>query len=1128
MNLARHDNFHLLPAFSLETLAGELAKEIAKRTDPFLPETVLVMNNAQRVWLQQFIARKNGICANVQFLSPEKFLSESANRSGENKNAQEVFARLPLAWRIFKQLKKDGEKTFPYRENRDEDFILLAGTLSDLFWHYQSFRPEMIAAWQRDDVEKFDRDVPAEFRQEYARQKKLWRALNLKNATPPALAYLDFLKNGVPENPPARLFVFAPTAIPRIHLQMLYKLSEQTEIFLYYHNLSQDLWTETVDEKRILREQRKRPQLESESNWLALVPGNELLTSWGKAARALAMQLVDDDFLDGANNLDAPPARDSALHKFQAAIRENTPFPQAQLQADGEKCDSLRIHIAHSPMREMEILREDLMELFCKEKSFTARDILVMLPDVETYAPFIRAAFEGSEIPFSIADKSGTENFHSIAAFLAILKIAQSEIRLSEMLDLLTAPALLRGLKIEEKDVPALREILIDSNVRWGLDADFRSKKIFEKNVPALSENFQRFLHNHSWNFALQRCALGYIAGTPEIFRFGKTEVVPVENFSENDSELIGKFSRLLNALRKLCAMFENQKKSVPQWCDFLQAEILDSLFEFADEEKNEEAALRHALEALRESATLAELDNTEDVVNLKTAITPLENQAWEAAHNQGMLRGRVTFCQLQPLRNIPAQAIYIAGMSNGAFPHSARKTSFDLIANAPKSLAPQLARWDRTARDEDCLLLFEAVLAAKNYLRFSYVGKSQADNAEIPPCTPLAKLIEHVPASAIFHHRLHARDEDAFAQARTGTPTVPEKTLSGRAPFLYAENFQLSPKEQEKLLPATLENLCAFYAEPAKFVCEKRLRIFKKRAGETISDDEPQDEKTRARKPHEKTRARKLHEHAMDCLLETLCSERAGESFEKKSSEFFSSFAEKARAGGDVSALAEIKAIANAAQKEIKDLPLAQKIFSGTPLQQLPGVPECERLFRHRHDDELIAVIFANDTEADTEADRYATTRLFFTALALSERFPKEVFTLYLFAPTAKKIRALSSHELKNYPLSIKDWQARFERDLVAPPFLFSKIPQTIPEDSENIAEAFYEKVKSAWEDSPFGNNMPAECEKIYNQFFYGSDIAFWRERIINETLPLIAEQTALIAATSERIKATFKKSKK
>ncbi|MDJ0114570.1 exodeoxyribonuclease V subunit gamma, partial [Rhodococcus erythropolis] len=52
-----------------------------------------------------------------------------------------------------------------------------------------------------------------------------------------------------------------------------------------------------------------------------------------------------------------------------------------------------QVHACHGPARQVEVLRECLLRLFEDDPTLQPRDVLVMCPDVETYAPLVRAAF---------------------------------------------------------------------------------------------------------------------------------------------------------------------------------------------------------------------------------------------------------------------------------------------------------------------------------------------------------------------------------------------------------------------------------------------------------------------------------------------------------------------------------------------------------------------------------------------------------------------------------------------------------------------------------------------------------------------------------------------------------------
>lgn len=942
------ENFRFFPAYSIETLAEQLAEAIGTRKDPFAPETVLITNYAQRIWLQHYLARKNGICANIRFVSPEYFLGKiSESDSGKN-----LFDRDALAWRIFKTLREihaPGSDTpenlrFPFRENKEEDFILTAQTLTDLFWRYQSFRTEMIVAWtQGEDIPEIRTAKNPEFVFEYARQKNLWQKLKLREDEIPALRYRNFYKSNydlTTKKLPERLFVFAPTALPKTHFEMLQKLSTQTQILFYYHNLSNNYWIESRNKKSNL----KNPQANER--------GNELLTSWGKAARALAGGLIEINLLGSVSNGDEPPKRDSVLHCLQANIRENLPAAESALSAENQPANdsvSLRVHSAHSRMREMEILRDDLRDLTARDSSIRPRDILVMLPDVDAYAPYIRAVFENSEFPFSLADSAGADRFGGISALLSLLKIAQGEVRLSELCSQLDAEAVVRALGFEEEDVISLKKILIRSNIRWGLDADSRGQRIFgdAESVPKDSPDCARVLYNNSWAFGLRRCALGVMMGDAldadaEPLAFGANrEIVPAENLPENAATLLGKFSRVLNAVKTLAEYYASGEKSVEAWCRFIKCDLAGTLLKFSEGSLEEENILSDAIDTVRRSAEDAGIGN--EPVRLKTVVSMLENRSWESSRGTGMLRGKVTFCRLQPLRNIPAKAVYIAGMNTGEFPRSSRSSALDLIALWPKTL-----EWDRTARDEDCLLLLEAVLAAKTYLRFSYVGRSSKNNSLIPPCTPLSKLIDEVtemllpqdiPAEKREAKECEIRNLFCFEHSPQNPET--EKLLrenapvpAQRPPFLPENGIPLTPAECEEFAELSAETVGEFLAHPAKFVYEKRLRIDKLYTNKPPSDLDPEKPKIKATEF-----LQTLLDNGMETLtqsdLETqnIISDTMRDAVEK--------YVRRGCAGGAFPILTDAEALAKSKELKFDDLSKRSNLWSKLIGRSIVGEPE-------------------------------------------------------------------------------------------------------------------------------------------------------------------------------------------
>jgi exodeoxyribonuclease V gamma subunit len=107
--------------------------------------------------------------------------------------------------------------------------------------------------------------------------------------------------------------------------------------------------------------------------------------------------------------------------------------------------ESIRFHIAHGPQREVEILHDQLLAAFNDDPTLRPRDVIVMVPDIEAYAPHIQAVFgllERSDpryIPFSVADRGQRAADPLVGALQTLLGLPQSRFTVSDLLDLLDA-----------------------------------------------------------------------------------------------------------------------------------------------------------------------------------------------------------------------------------------------------------------------------------------------------------------------------------------------------------------------------------------------------------------------------------------------------------------------------------------------------------------------------------------------------------------------------------------------------------------------------------------------------------------------------------------------------------------
>ncbi len=126
--------------------------------------------------------------------------------------------------------------------------------------------------------------------------------------------------------------------------------------------------------------------------------GHPLLASLGKQGRDFFDSLfaLEGDEI-GLYAEDPSLHDDSLLHALQNDIlRLRTRLPEERMILR-EDDRSLEVHIAHSPLREVEILHDQLLARFAADPGLSPDQVVVLTPDIERYAPFIEAVFAPRE-----------------------------------------------------------------------------------------------------------------------------------------------------------------------------------------------------------------------------------------------------------------------------------------------------------------------------------------------------------------------------------------------------------------------------------------------------------------------------------------------------------------------------------------------------------------------------------------------------------------------------------------------------------------------------------------------------------------------------------------------------------
>jgi exodeoxyribonuclease V gamma subunit len=849
-SVASHSREHMRVFTSnrLEILADHLAGVLGEPLpSPFDPEIIVVQSKGMERWICLQLAERHGICANCRFPFPNAFVHEIFQNVLGSIPTPSLFDPEIMTWRVMKEMPSlienpAFEPLRVYLESGRSDLkrLQLAKRVADLFDQYLLFRPEMMFQWEKGKTGHW--------------QALLWRKLveGHEHEHRAALAKEFFAAMEKSADPPPglarRISVFGISALPRFHLQVLDSLSRVGQVNLFLMNPSKEYWGDILAAWEMKKHVLSQKTVSEEH--LHMERGNSMLASMGALGRDF-FEMIQEFQAEDFSFYEAPEGG-SLLSSIQLDIL-NLQERRGKKKIPAED-RSIQIHSCHSPMREVEVLRDQLLRMFEQDPGLLPRDILVMMPDIESYAPYIQAVFDtlpGDErrIPFSIADRGVRKEGGISETFLNLLDLPASRFGVGRILNVLECEAVRSRFGFLDDDLETVRKWISETRIRWGIDE--RHKK--ELGLPPFPQN--------TWRAGLDRLLLGFaLPGHGESLFSGILPYDPVEGNTTRVLGSVVEFAEMLFSVARSLG----QPRTLEGWQREL-AKLLDDFFEPEEETEREIRVIRQMLDDLVQAGSISSYD---EALPLAVIRSYLESRLDQAGFGYGFITGGITFCAMLPMRSIPSRVICLLGMDSEAYPRQSSPLGFDLMARYPR-------RGDRSRRNDDRYLFLETILSVRESLYISYVGQSIQDNSIIPPSVLVSELIDYVEqgfevsdGDIVEHlhtrHRLHAFSPEYFKNH----PKL----------FTYSEeNFEIAGisltqrKEPEQFLSAglsepdetwknvDLRSLCAFFSNPAKFLLRRRLGIDLEEGFSLIEEREPLEVKTLERYLLEQDMVRRL-----------------------------------------------------------------------------------------------------------------------------------------------------------------------------------------------------------------------------------------------------------------------------
>ncbi len=251
-------------------------------------------------------------------------------------------------------------------------------------------------------------------------------------------------------------------------------------------------------------------------------------------------------------------------HDLRANAEPDLATRRARVLADDDR--SVQVHACHGASRQVDVLREVLVGLLEDDPTLEPRDILVMCPDIETFAPLIEAGFGLADLPGArdghpghrlrvrLADRALSSTNPLLALASRLAELAGGRMTATEVLDLAAAEPVRRRFGFTDDDLAQLAIWVEQSGVRWGLDGAHRS-------------SYGLSLRENTWDLGLSRVLLG-VTMTGDEHRH-VAEALPVDDVSSNDVDLVGRFTEYVDRLRRFVDA-AGRATTIAQWADAL------------------------------------------------------------------------------------------------------------------------------------------------------------------------------------------------------------------------------------------------------------------------------------------------------------------------------------------------------------------------------------------------------------------------------------------------------------------------------------------------------------------------------------------------------------------------------
>jgi exodeoxyribonuclease V gamma subunit len=843
---------HVHRAERTDVLAEALAELLdAPPDDPFSSELVVVPAKGVERWLSQRLSHRlgrgsragDGVCAGVRFVNPHSLLGILLGL-----DADDPWQADHLVWPVLAVMDESLDEPWcapvarhlghggdaAQEETRKGRRFAVAQRLARLFASYAGQRPRLLTDWSAGrDTDGHGTAIDADL----AWQPHLWRGVCARVDAPPpgerhAATVCRLTDDPESFDLPARLSLFGHTRLSPTEIDLLVALGHDRDVHAWLPHPSPDLWSALA---------AVGGPVPRETDESADLVGHPLLAALGRDGRELE-RLLTGAGAEVAGALPAPARPATVLGWWQGDIAANRLPTRAELDRRVLREDdrSVQVHACHGASRQVEVLREVLVGLLDDDPTLEPRDIVVMCPDVETFAPLISAAFGLADVVgedghpahrlrVRLADRALPSVNPLLALAVRLIELSGSRVTATELLDLLGSPPVRARFRLTDDDLTRVARWVSSAGIRWGLDAEHRAAYAMD-----------RFGHN-TWRSGLDRILLG-VAMSEEDHRSIGT-ALPLDDLASGDIDLAGRLAEFADRLGE-CLGSLRDAHGVGDWMSALRLGV----------RRIGDVPTPDAWQVAQFERELSRIEQSAGPTSASLAIADVralfDERLGGRPTRANFRTGTLTVCTMVPMRSVPHRVVCLVGLDDGVVPRAGFVDGDDVLRRRPMT-------GERDIRSEDRQLLLDAIMAATETLVVTYTGADEHTGLGVPPAVPLGEILDSLDTvtaqpirdRVLLRHPLQAYD------ARNVTPGA----LGVRGPFSFdraalaaagaargerrpRQPFLDGPLAPRPAADVNLDELRTFLLHPVRTFLRARLDVSAPLEAEELSDAIPID----------------------------------------------------------------------------------------------------------------------------------------------------------------------------------------------------------------------------------------------------------------------------------------------